>query len=302
MKKRIALASVASIAFFISSCNKSTSGNQNASGSSITGVSYATVKINKLATAIPKSTSYTSLTVDLKCPGALPGGADWSNVGVVVDGSNSSFQLIQGVACTVTLKNYVDASNPVNSFVPAKAPLVLSISANGMAAKVTDAILYSKTPEDTNVWYFAAGTTSPYSIVLNYGNDPVNVVVPIQNIITQNVGVVAGPGATAPTLTGIQLSKVTNNGGSVDYSLFGIVTGSTDCMMFPLSSLTAFDYNTMNAAFNGTSGTACPVNILDGSQGNWDAFVGDAQVVVWGNIVAGVEFNGYTYITIPANP
>lgn len=313
----ISIASLASTAFLFSSCGKSgDSGNGEKSedtSEDTSGVLFKSVSIRNIAAAnhFAKSSNfaaetpplnYTSLTLDVKCPRALPGGNDYNDTGVIIDSEHPTFKLVEGVPCSVTLQNYVDNAESKNSFTPTSSPLELFISTNGMATSVTAAVPYLKASQEQNsstTLYFAAGTSSAYTILLNYGDDPDEVAMQLSNLCMVNASVVSEPGAKEPTVTELQLSRVGISNG-FDYSLYGKVTESTACKIFPFSSLNAFDYNTIHNAFSGASGTECPVDILSGRQGNWTPYAKEARVIIWGNIQTDKLLYGYTYVKTPA--
>ncbi|WP_397600360.1 hypothetical protein [Silvanigrella sp.] len=241
---------------------------------------------------------FTELILDLKCPKSLPGDNDWIENNVKVTDVKPTFNLIKGVACTITLKSYKDSTQ---TFSPNdnNSPLILSISSGGIGT-LTEASKYTRVPSDGLTWYFAANTTEAYKVVLNYGKDPDNVTSEIQNKEPIEVEVIAGQGAIPPSVTGLLITKTPNNTGITDFSIFGTVANSTGCKLFKISELKTFDYKSVNSAYNGSSGTECPD--FKGTQGNWTKYAAEGRIIVWLNMISGTQFNGYTYIQIDKDP
>ncbi|APJ03457.1 hypothetical protein [Silvanigrella aquatica] len=302
MKKIIALASAV---ILISGCNrKFNSDTVNGNSTDITPTP-AKINVTLKRMASPATANFTSIVVDVVCPKALPGGNDWSEKDVNINASSSTFQIVSGFACNVSLKSYKDTSGII--YTVKSSPLVINIDASGLAP-ITEAISYIKTLPDNSVdpspWYFAAASPTPFGIILNYGTDPTSVTNALANsntsMIPTNV-IQAGPGAAAPIATPFNLEKTQRNDGKADYSLLGTVSGAKKCQIFPAASVPDFSYNTVNNLMNASTGTDCPANMLSGNQGNWNSFNNAGnQVIIWGNKEDDKEYLGYIYLTILA--
>ncbi len=113
----------------------------------------ASNKTNMSVAMASTSLNFKSMTIDIKCIGALEGNKDWNDTDIKVLDSNPNFNIIKNVPCTITVKDYSDGTKtytPKNS----SSPLVINVSSDGNIVKTNPVIEYSDT--DNKSWYFAA--------------------------------------------------------------------------------------------------------------------------------------------------
>lgn len=294
MKKIVVITSLALVAV---SCNRkfSTETNDFNSGSSDISSKLTSMNVSSLSTALSK---FKSIDINITCPKALDGINDWSDNYTVQD-TSPNFNIVKNSACTIKLNKYFDGTN---TFTPKSSPLSIAISAAGIITLTNPAVEYSVSPTDPDnkKWYFAAAGKGAYSLVINNGTDPSKVVVDLVTVAQQPVAVEAGSAPSAPNVTNIRLSKSQRNSGDWDYSLSGKIDKPSVCKILESSTVTNYDYNSINQAFTTSNGAiTCPDNLLTGAQGNWNSFAQSEKVIIWQSSDPNASFFGYTYLVLP---
>ncbi|WP_158997388.1 hypothetical protein [Pigmentibacter ruber] len=294
MKKIVVITSLALVAV---SCNRkfSTETNDFNSGTSDISSKLTSMNVSSLSSALSK---FKSIDVNITCPKALDGINDWSDNYTVQD-TSPNFNIVKNSACTIKLNKYFDG---INTFTPKSSPLSIAISAAGIITLTNPAVEYSVSPTDPDnkKWYFAAAGKDPYKLIINNGKDAEKVISEIVNLDPQAVTVEAGPAPSAPNVTNLKLTKFPRNSGDWDYSLSGKIDKPSVCKIFESSTVTNYDYNSINQVFTTSNGAiTCPDNLLTGVQGNWNSFAQSEKVIIWQSSDPSASFFGYTYLVLP---
>lgn len=240
----------------------------------------------------PDTTPLNSMTLDILCPNALPGNQNWSRT-LTIDageGKNPSFSLLKNVKCTITLKKYKDS---LGEFIPINDPLIITISESGLIQS-TKAIKYSNNKN------FAAGGIGLYSLLIAYHIDATEAELLLENKPIVNLNINSGSGPSSPTAKNLKLSITPENSeGKKDYSLFAEVGNYKKCKIIAASQLDDFNYNSIHKLFQESpKETICPENIFSGSQGNWNSFISNEQIIFLQNLDETETFASYRYILI----